>query len=45
MNDREAIESFGDMVKAAERLSRPWRTAFFLSNLLWAAAFLIRALL
>lgn len=40
MNDKE---TFGELVRAAERLSRPWKFAFLFSNLLWALAFLIHA--
>ena len=41
MNDRE---TFGVLLRATERLSRPWKIALMLTNLLWAAAFLIRAI-
>ena len=41
MNDRE---TFGELVRATERLSRPWKIALFATNLLWAAAFLVHAL-
>lgn len=41
MNDKEAL---GELVRAAERLSRPWKLALIATNLLWAAAFLIHAL-
>lgn len=30
------IQNFGDMVEATDRLTRPWRKAFWLSNILWA---------
>ena len=37
MNDNEKIQSFGDMVDATEKLTKPWRFALFLTNILWAA--------
>lgn len=39
MNDTEKIKSFGDMVDAAERLTKPWRFALIITNLLWAVVF------
>lgn len=36
MNDDEKIKNFGDMVEATEKLTKPWRRAFWLSNILWA---------
>ncbi len=43
MDDKEKIQSFGDMVEATERMSNPWRETVFklvkalvLTNLLWA---------
>lgn len=36
MNDTEKIKSFGDMVDATERLTKPWRWALIITNLLWA---------
>ena len=37
MNENEkTIQSFGDMVDAVEHLTKPWRRAFWLSNILWA---------
>lgn len=36
MPDNEKIQSFGDMVDATERLTKPWRYALFLTNILWA---------
>lgn len=36
MNDNEKVQTFSDMVEATERLTTPWRKAFFLSNILWA---------
>lgn len=41
MNDKEA---FGELVRATERLARPWKLALILSNILWAVAFLVHAL-
>lgn len=48
MDDKEKIQSFGDMVDAAERLTKPWRIALLVTNLLWAlvfAAFILLAYL
>jgi len=43
MDERDRIESFGDMVEATEKLTKPWRNAFFaaigatlVTNILWA---------
>lgn len=36
MNDNEKVQNFSDMVDATEKLTAPWRKAFFLSNILWA---------
>ncbi len=43
MEDREKIQSFGDMVEATDKLAAPWRKANFIqtialivTNLLWA---------
>lgn len=41
MDDKEA---FRELVRATERLARPWKVALFATNILWAVAFLIRAL-
>lgn len=35
--DEKRIQDFADMVNATEKLCRPWRRAFYMSNLLWAA--------
>lgn len=42
MNDNEKIQSFGDLVDAAEKLNKPWKTfcawllvALVLTNLIW----------
>lgn len=42
MTDNEKIQSFGDMVQATERLTRPWKTlaafllaALVLTNAIW----------
>lgn len=32
----KSIQNFGDMVDAVEQLTKPWRKAFWLSNILWA---------
>lgn len=37
MEDKDKIQSFGDMVDATERLTIPWRKALALTNILWAA--------
>lgn len=41
MNDKEV---FGEIVKAAERLARPWKVALVAFNIFWALAFLVHAL-
>lgn len=40
MTDNEKIQSFGDMVDATEKLTKPWRIALLITNALWAAVFL-----
>lgn len=40
MTDNEKIQSFGDMIDATERLTKPWRLALLITNLLWAICFL-----
>lgn len=40
MSDKEKIQSFGDMVEATEKLTKPWRIAMLVTNLLWAIVFL-----
>lgn len=40
MNDKE---TFGELVRGAERLSRPWKLAFLVTNILWAVAFWVHA--
>lgn len=45
MNDAEKIQSFGDMVDATERLTKPWKKALIWTNVLWAAVFLAFILL
>lgn len=40
MTDNEKIQSFGDMVDATERLTKPWRVAMMFTNALWALVFL-----
>lgn len=42
MNDKE---TFGELVRATERLARPWKVAFLITNFLWALVFLVHALL
>lgn len=39
MNDSEKIQSFGDMVNATEKLTKPWRLALIVTNVLWALVF------
>lgn len=39
MTDNEKIKSFGDMVQATEKLTKPWRIALLITNLLWALVF------
>lgn len=41
MNDTEKIKSFGDMVDATERLTKPWRWALIITNLLWAVVVIL----
>lgn len=36
MDDKEKIQSFGDLVEATERLTKPWRLALIITNVLWA---------
>lgn len=45
MTDKEKIQSFGDMVQATEKLTRPWRLALLITNILWALVFLAFILL
>lgn len=45
MTDNEKIQSFGDMVDATERLTKPWRLALIVTNVLWAICFLAFILL
>lgn len=40
MTDNEKIQSFGDMVDATEKLTKPWRIALIITNVLWAVVFL-----
>lgn len=39
MNDSEKVRSFGDMVNATEQLTKPWRWALIITNVLWALVF------
>lgn len=39
MDEKENVKNFGDMVEAAVKLTRPWRVAFIIANVLWAAVF------
>lgn len=45
MTDKEKIENFGDMVQATEKLTKPWRLALVITNVLWALVFLAFILL
>lgn len=42
MNDKEV---FGELVRAAEQIARPWKIALVISNLFWAFSFLVHALI
>ncbi len=35
-NKEKQIENFGDMVNAVEAVTKSWRKAFWLTNILWA---------
>lgn len=39
MNDTEKVQSFNDMVTATEKLTKPWRVALVITNILWAVVF------
>lgn len=39
MDDQEKIQNFGDMVEATQKLTKPWRVALALTNILWAIVF------
>lgn len=45
MTDTEKIQAFGDMVTATEKLTKPWRLALIITNVLWALVFLAFILL
>lgn len=45
MNDEEKVQSFSDMVNATEKLTKPWRLALVITNVLWAVVFLAFILL
>lgn len=48
MDDKEKIQNFSDMVQATEKLTKPWRIALIVTNILWAlvfAAFILLAYL
>ena len=38
MDGNEKIQSFSDMVNATEKLTKPWRIALVITNVLWAVA-------
>lgn len=42
MNDKEV---FGELVRAVEQLARPWKIALLVSNVFWALAFIVHALI
>lgn len=37
MTENEKIQSFGDMVEAARKLTKPWIISLIVTNILWAA--------
>lgn len=39
MENKEAVQNFGDMVNATEKLTKPWRWALVITNALWAIVF------
>lgn len=39
MNENDKMQNFSDMVSATEKLTKPWRIALFLTNILWAVVF------
>jgi hypothetical protein len=41
MSNEDKRLEFADLTKAVEKLSKPWRIAFVVSNLLWAAVFVL----
>ena len=41
MTDNEKIKSFGDMVNATEKLTKPWRSALVVTNVLWAVVVIL----
>lgn len=38
MDQQENIQNFNDMVNATEKLTKPWRIALVITNVLWAVA-------
>lgn len=36
MEDKKMIHDFGDMVTAAQKLTKPWITSLIVTNVLWA---------
>lgn len=36
MDEKEKVETFGEMVTVTERLVKPWKIAMLLTNILWA---------
>lgn len=38
MDHQENIQNFNDMVNATEKLTKPWRIALVITNVLWAVA-------
>lgn len=39
MSDNEKVQNFSDMVSATEKLTKPWRLALIITNVLWAVVF------
>ena len=36
MTEQDKIQSFGEMVEATERLTKPWKIAMLVTNIAWA---------
>lgn len=41
MDDKEKIQSFSDLVSATEKLTKPWRIALIVTNILWAVVVIL----
>lgn len=35
--NKETVQNFGDMVNGVDRLTKPWRIALIVTNILWSA--------